>query len=165
MKKTSYIYRLKSKYIKEPKWVLANYPFQLFEGEDQKIMAMPIELSMDNILVQGLIKQIEFLYEKGTSEERDEWEKNGFEFELVLHEDQSTSYQLKITDDIKKDITQAEFCISLSDEDKGCLFINAPNKAAYYHYTIFGECGLQDCINDLIKDKIIYKKRIKYRDA
>ena len=166
MRKTAYIYKLKAKYVKNYKAVLALYPcLSLYEGEDERMIAMPFRLPEKSLLSQGLVKQIEFLYEKGTSKEREEWEKNGMTFTEVLNPDQSTHFVLNMNEEILNEITEAQLCMSLSDIDKGCLFINAPNKIAYYNIGIYEDSGLGDLIKSLLDNKIIYRKKVRYGDA
>lgn len=165
MKKTAYIYKLKSKYIKDFRPLIVDYGFAEYKGEEEHIIAMPFRLPFDSLLTQGLIKQIEFLYTRGTSKEREEWEKNGMTFTEVLNPDQSTNFVLNVTDEIRNELTEAQFCISLSDLDKGCLFINAPNKIAYYNVNIYNDSGLSELVSALLKNGIIYKKRVKYGNA
>lgn len=165
-KKTAYIYRLKSEFIKTPAKLIGAYPFFAeFKGEDQHIIAMKFTLPFESLLTQGLVKQIEFLYEKGTSKEREEWEKNGITFTEVLEPDQSTHFSLIMNDDLKKDLTEAELCISLSDEDRGCMFINAPNKIAYYNVSLYEDSGLGELVQSLLKNGYIYRKKVKYGNA
>ena len=162
----AYTYKLKSKYLKDYRALVADYGFAEYKGEDGlHILAMPFRLSRDSLLVQGLIKRIEFLYEKGTSKEREEWENNGLTFTEVLNPDQSTHFSLNLTDEIYNDITEAQVCISLCDEDRGFMFINAPDKIAYYNVKIFDDSGLSELVNVLLQNKIIYRKRVKHGDA
>lgn len=168
MKKSAYVYKIKSEYIHAPAKLIARYRcFSEYKGEDQHIIAMPFRLPFESLLVQGLIKQIEFLYEKGTTKEREEWEKNGITFTEVLNPDQSTTFSLDMNEDLKEELTEAQLCISLSDEDKGFMFINAPNKVAYYNVRIFEECGedIKKLVSHLLLDKIIYRKKVKYGNA
>lgn len=166
MKKTAHVYKLKSKYIKDYRALVADYNFAEYKGEDgSHILAMPFRLPKDSLLVQGLIKRIEFLYEKGTTPEREEWEKNGLTFTEVLEPDQSTHFSLNMNDDIYNDITEAQCCISLCDEDKGFMFINAPDKIAYYNVKIFDDSGLSELVNSLLRNSIIYRKRVRHGNA
>ncbi len=163
LKKTAYVYKLMSKYVKHPEALMAKFPFiSMYKGEDETMLAMPFRLPKESLLVTGLVKQIEFLYERGTSKDREEWEKEGYEFTEVLNPDQSTHFTLNMNDKIWNEVSEAQFCISLSELDKGFVFVNGPNKVAYYNVGIYKDCGLEELINALLKAKCIYKKKVRY---
>ncbi len=162
-KKTAYIYKIKSKYVKRPE-LLLRFGFLKFEGEDEVIFARRLKLPEDSLLAVGLVKQIEFLYERSTTPEREEWEMSGYNFTEVLEPNQSTHFSLLMTDAIKEEITEAQLCVSLSELDKGCMFVNGPNKIAYYNVGVYEQCGedLKVLISHLLMDGVIYRKKMKY---
>ena len=138
--------------------------FSLFETEGEKILARQIVLPKTSLLAVGLIKQIEFMYASGTSKERDEWEESGYTFTETLDVDQNKHFSLNMNDKIWDEVTHCELCISLSEEDRGCMFINAPSKIAYYNVSMFEECGedVKKLVSHLLLDGFIYRKKMHY---
>lgn len=164
----TYIYKLTHKYLKKPELITELYPFlKLYKSDDdeENVIAMFIRLPIESYIPQKTIKVMEKLYTDGTSEERKNWEDNNIKFDYVLNPDQTNSFKLILTDDITKDITQAQFCISLSDIDRGCVFINGPDNVAYYNTNVYDEAGLGDLIKSLLEHKVIYRKKVKYGNA
>ena len=163
MKKKTYVYKLTSKYRKHPELLLA-YGFQYFESDDKdvNVFAHPIVLKEDNPLFIQCVRFLEHIYAEATTEER-ERDFQGYEFKKELQVNQQNVDRLVITDDIRKEFSTAQLCVSIckSAGDKTILFINSPIENSYYHYETVRECA-PELIDKLWKDKVIYARRYLY---
>ena len=163
MKKKTYVYKLTGKYRKHPE-LLLNYGFQYYESEekDVSVFAQPLTLSEDNPLFIQAVRFMEHIYAEATTEER-ERDFKGYEFRRELQENQQNVDRLVLTDDIRKEFSSAQLCVSIckSAGDKTILFVNSPIENNYYHYETVKECA-PEIIEKLLKEKVIYAKRHIY---
>ena len=161
MKKAKYIYKLKSKFKKKPE-LLAKYGFNPYVSENEEdnevIYAVPIVLSEDSSIFKYLKRAVEKIYSKATTAEREEFK--GLEFQEILTEKQQRDYLLVMTDEIRKEMSECQLCIPNSGLGEWCLFINAPDRIEYYNTDVLNECA-KDIIDQLLKDKAIYKSRVR----
>lgn len=164
-KKSAYVYKLVSKVRKHPELLLdKKYGFNYFEDEKQevKIFAKPITLKEDNPLFIQCVRFFEHCYETATSEERKK-DFEGYEFKLELQENQQNAWRLVLTDELKKEFSEAQLCVTVDKkiEDATYLFINSPIQNAYYHAKTLDECA-GETIKLLLDNKLIYKKKRFY---
>ena len=163
--KSGRVYKLMSKVRKHPEILLnEKYGFQYFEDEDQevKVFAQPITLKEDNQLFTQCVRYLEKCYEEATTEEREKDFKD-FEFKLELQEDQHNVWRLVLTEDLKKEFSQAQLCVCVDKRVEGgtLLFINSPLQDAYYNAQTIRECA-GEIVQKLLDDKLIYEKKQRY---
>ena len=163
MKKKTYVYKLTSKYRKHPE-LLLNFGFQYYESDDKdvNIFAQPLKLSEDNPLFIQAVRFMEHIYAEATTEER-ETDLKGYEFRRELQPDQHDIDRLVLTDDLRKEFSSAQLCVSIckSAGDKTILFVNSPIENNYYHFETVKECA-PELIEKLLKEKVIYARRHIY---
>ena len=153
-----YLYKVKYKFKRKPD-LLLSYGFSQYKDEagEETLYAQPIILKENGSIFAYLKRALEKIYTYATSEERKN-DFNNYEFKEILTEKQKRDYELVITDEIRKDFTQAQLCCYDAGEGCWCLFINAPDRVQYYNATTLEEeCG--DLINKLVEAKVIYKAR------
>lgn len=153
-----YLYKIRFKFKKHPDLLLEN-GFSLYEDEagEEKLYSMPIVLPESSSIFKYLKRSLEKIYTYATTEER-QTDFKDYEFKEILTEKQRKDYDLQITDEIRKEFTEAQLCCYDSGEGAWCLFINAPDHVQYYNtVTLDEDCG--DVITKLIKAKVIYKAR------
>ena len=153
-----YLYKIKHKFKKKPD-LLLEYGFSLYEDEsgEEKIYSIPIVLPENGSIFGYLKRALEKIYTYATTEER-QTDFKDYEFKEILTEKQQRDYELQITDDIRKEFTQAQLCFYDNGEGAWCLFINAPDHVQYY-ITLTLEESCSDVIEKLVKAKVIYKAR------
>lgn len=157
-----YLYKVKYKFKKKPD-LLLEYGFSLYEDEagEEKVYSIPIVLPENGSIFAYLKRALEKIYTYATTEERQNDFKD-YEFKEILTEKQQKDYELQITDDIRKEFTQAQLCCYDNGEGAWCLFINAPDQVQYYNtLTLEESCG--DVIDKLVKAKVIYKARNRFK--
>lgn len=164
MKKTRYIYKVKSKIKKHPE-LLAKYGFNPYacEGEEDNeiIYARGLTLKGDCSIVKYLKRAIEKIYTKATSKEREE-DFAGLEFKEILTDDQQRDYEVVMNEELYKELTECQLCIPSSGLGEWSLFINAPDRVEYYNVAILNECA-KEIVDVLLTDKVIYKAKIKLK--
>lgn len=162
-KKVTYVYKLKAKYRKHPE-LLIDYGFQYYESDekDVRVFALPITLTQDNPLFTQCVRFIEHIYEQATTEEREK-DFAGFEFRKELQVNQQNVDRLVLTDEIIKELSAAQLCVSINekDSDKTLLFVNSPIQNIYYHFKTVEDCA-PELIKKLKEDKVIYARRYLY---
>lgn len=152
-----YLYKVKYNHKKRDS--LLKYGFSKFEDDlgEETLYAQPIELTENGSIFAYLKRAIEKIYTHATTEERETDFKN-YEFTEIVDENGKKDYLLTVTDDIKKEFTQAQLCVYDSGEGAWCLFINAPDRVQYYNATTLEEeCG--EIIAKLVELGVIYKVR------
>lgn len=158
----NYLYKIKYNFKRNPDKLL-NYGFSKYEDElgEETLYAMPIVLPDNGSIFEYLKRSLEKIYTYATSEERLN-DFTGYCFVEILTEKQQRDYKLVVTDEIKKDFTEAQLCFYDSGEGAWCLFINAPDHVQYYNaITLEESCG--DIIAKLVEEKLIYKVRNRIR--
>lgn len=162
-KKFGRVYKLMSKVRKHPE-ILLKYGFNYYEDDDNevRVFAHPILLKEDNSLFIQCVRFLEHCYEEATSEEREKDFKD-FEFKLELQENQQNAWRLVLNEDLIKEFSQAQLCVTVDKRVDGStfLFINSPIQNAYYNAETIRECA-NDIVQKLVENKIIYERRYLY---
>lgn len=163
MRKVTHVYSLIYKYKMKPE-LLLQHGFNYFESDDKdvSVFAIPILLKEDNPLFIQCVRFLEKAYEDASTEDRKKDFKD-YEFKLELQENQQNAWRLVMTDELKKEFSQAQLCVSINKaaKDKAILFINSPIQNSYYHFETIEKCA-PELVQKLVKDKVIFKKRYKY---
>lgn len=158
MSEKKYLYKITYPFKKSQNKLL-EYGFSFYKDElgEESLYAQPIVLPETGSIFAYLKRAVEKIYTHATTEERQADFKD-YEFTEILTEDQKRDYVLTVTDDIKKEFTQAQLCVYTSGEGAWCLFINAPDRVQYYNAkTLEEEC--KGVIDKLLEYKVIRKAR------
>ena len=146
-----YVYRMKIKSVKKIR-LLEKLGFNLYKDEDgEEVVAKPIVLPFACGFVKNTKKLFEHFYKEATEEEKEDFK--DFDF----NEDGT----VVITPEIKKEWTECQICFYTNGLGKNQLFINAPDHNQYFNSLVLDECA-GEFINELLKDKIIYKAKVKH---
>ena len=146
-----YVYRMKIKSVKKIR-LLEKLGFNLYKDEDgEEVVAKPIVLPFECGIVKNTKKLFEHFYKEATEEEKEDFK--DFDF----NEDGT----VVITPEIKKEWTECQICFYTNGLGKNQLFINAPDHNQYFNSLVLDECA-GEFINELLKDKMIYKAKVKH---
>lgn len=145
-----YVYRINHKFVKKP-FLLGEFGFNPYEDEEthELVVARPIVLKIDSSIAQSTIKLIEHFYKEASEKEREEDFKD-YSFD--------ESGKMIINDELEKEFTHCQLCFYTTDVGAHQLFVNA-GLNQYFNSKVLDE-NIGDVIQELIKNKIIYKKRI-----
>lgn len=156
----TYIYKLDKRYKKRPE-ILLKYGFACYKSEDDGdvVFAYPVHLSENHPLFTQCKRFFEHIYETATTEER-EADFKDFEFKRILRDDQTWGYELVMDEDLTKQFSECQLCCGIFGMDKNALFINSPMQNTHYNYETVHEAA-PDLIEQLLKDRIIFAKKIK----
>lgn len=172
----TYIYKIKRKFKKNPEiltTLLGFIPYQEssdkeFESEAEKeawlsdvetIYARGIILSQDTDIFKHLVRVLEKMYMKATTEERKEFDASNIKFNEIINDKQQRDYKLILTEQIIKDFTECQICFANKGTGAWSLFINAPDNVEYYSTDVVDQCA-PDVVELLKKEGVIYKARV-----
>lgn len=150
-KQEEYVYKLKHKFVKKPE-LLEEFGFNKYVDDDgEVVIARPLTLPFECGIVKTTKKLFEHFYKEATEEEK----KNDFK-DFCFNEDGTVS----VTPKMQKEWTECQVCFYATGIGKNQLFINAPDHNQYFNKIVLDECA-KHVIDDLIKNKVIYRTRVK----
>lgn len=146
-----YVYKIVHKFVKKP-FLLAKYGFNPYIGDDdEQVIAKPITLPLSCDIVTNVKKIFEHIYKIATPEEKE----NDFK-DYTFNEDGTVVF----TPELQKELTECQLCFYIDGVGKYQFFINAPDNSQYFNTKVLDE-SIPEIIDELIKNKIIYKRCIK----
>lgn len=163
----SYIYRVKSKYLKNDCEKLNKF-FRRYESENQEdvVYAIPYVFRPESLYTQVILNT--FNSPKWQShmhlenpEIRDQMEQDGLKFEEVVFEDGHSELKLIESEELLKELGTALICVEASEpETKGYLFIASNTDGDEGTLCLYDSNFLEDAqevLKALIKEGVVYK--------
>lgn len=160
----AYAYKIKHKYVKLQKdghILIEKYGFLkgTIENDPEIVYAQTLHLNKDSFLVKGMLHKIEQFYTNATTKEREEDFKE-YEFKEILTEKQERAYQIIPSEELLEELGTCQLVFSFNDYYRNTLFINAADGIGYFSTDVLDIC-CKELIDTLLKDKVIYKARIR----